>query len=170
MWTLAISSWLDPNDLSCLLGLYSVSISAMYLGPDTEQLVPRSTQSQRTSSPEFWSPPPASHSSNQHQALLSTRTSSLQCPVSFRHHWTHFLLPSIILAFECCFESCLRVCCPCPQSSSSPVHPPYPIQDSPQWFYPWSPGTVGQHRSEFLITSRSLRLLTCFLLSLIDSQ
>ncbi len=46
----------------------------------------------------------------------------------------------------------------CPQSSSSPVHPPYPIQDSPQWFHPRSPGTVGQHRSELLITSRSLRI------------
>ncbi len=33
MWTHGISNWLDPNDLSGLLGLYSVSISAMYLGP-----------------------------------------------------------------------------------------------------------------------------------------
>ncbi len=49
-------------------------------------------------------------------------------------------------------------CCPRPQSSSSPVHSPYPIQDSPQWFHPRSPGTVGQHRSELLITSRSLSI------------
>ncbi len=33
VWTLGISNWLDPNDLSALLDLYSVSISAMYLGP-----------------------------------------------------------------------------------------------------------------------------------------
>ncbi len=28
-----ISNWLDANDLSGLLGLYSVSISVIYLGP-----------------------------------------------------------------------------------------------------------------------------------------
>ncbi len=33
VWTLGISNWLDLTDLSGLLGLYSVSISAMYLGP-----------------------------------------------------------------------------------------------------------------------------------------
>ncbi len=33
VWTRGISNWLDPTDLSGLLGLYSVSISAMYLGP-----------------------------------------------------------------------------------------------------------------------------------------
>ncbi len=32
-WTLVVSNWLDPTDLSAVLGLYSVSISAMYLGP-----------------------------------------------------------------------------------------------------------------------------------------
>ncbi len=49
-------------------------------------------------------------------------------------------------------------CCPRPQSSSSPVRPPLPFQDSPQWFHPRSPGTVGHHRSELLITSRSLNI------------
>ncbi len=33
VWTLGISNWLDPTDLSGLLGLYSVNTSAMYLGP-----------------------------------------------------------------------------------------------------------------------------------------
>ncbi len=33
VWTLGISNCLDPTDLSGLLGLYSVSISAMHLGP-----------------------------------------------------------------------------------------------------------------------------------------
>ncbi len=33
VWTLGISNWLEPNDLSGLLDLYSVSIWGMYLGP-----------------------------------------------------------------------------------------------------------------------------------------
>ncbi len=47
-------------------------------------------------------------------------------------------------------------CCTRPQSSSSPVRPPALIQDSPLWFHPRSPGTVGQHRSDLLITRRSI--------------
>ncbi len=33
VWTLGIHNWLDPTDLSGLLGLYSASIFTMYLGP-----------------------------------------------------------------------------------------------------------------------------------------
>ncbi len=48
------------------------------------------------------------------------------------------------------------VCCPRPQSSSSPVRPPALIQDSPLWFHPRSPGTIEHHRSDLLITRSSI--------------
>ncbi len=35
------------------------------------------------------------------------------------------------------------------------IRPPAPVQDSPRWFHPRSPGTEGYHQSDLLITHRS---------------
>ncbi len=130
---------------------------------------PRSIQSQRTSSPEFLSPPPASHSSNQHPALLSTSTSSLQCPVSFRHHWTHFLLLSLVFDWLtnllCHPQPVVLVLSPLLRLSV--LHFPSRIPHSGSIHDLLEQENTGLNCSSPVEVS-SYPSLTCFLLSLID--
>ncbi len=52
---------------------------------DTEQPDSHPNQSQRTSSPEYWSPTPVTHLLIHPANYISTHSTSLQCPVSLIH-------------------------------------------------------------------------------------
>ncbi len=106
------------------------------------------------------------------RTFISTSTRALPRPVSFRHHWTHSLLLSLVIVYDW-FTNLL--CHPqrvvfvlSPPLRLSVLHFPSRIPHSGSIHDLLE--TVGQHRSELLITSRRLiiPLLPCFLLSLID--
>ncbi len=106
--------------------------------------------------PHLISPEPQSSATAPHLILItptfiSTSTRAFPRPVSFRHHWTHSLLLSLVVVYY----SFTNLLCH-PQCVVLVLSPPALIQDSLLWFHPRSPGTIEHHQSDLLITHSSI--------------
>ncbi len=101
-FTLKVSSVIGPSPPTCWqIWHFFHKTNGVHIVADTEQPDSHPSQYQRTSSPEYWSPTPVTHSLNHPAYYLSTHSTSLQCPVSFIH--IGLILDAIAYAYTICY-------------------------------------------------------------------